>query len=76
MSGWVGGRFIVAEGRGYVWKLNVEEENEVHGRSSTQMGVWVRATDTRVIILAARVPDPIINKRTLNLKLICLLIED
>lgn len=38
--------------------------------------VWVRATDTRVIILAARVPNPIINKRTLNLKLICLLIAD
>lgn len=36
-GGW--GRFIVAEGREYVWKLNVEEENEVHRRSSTQMGV-------------------------------------
>lgn len=34
-----GGGFIVAEGREYVWKLNVEEENEVHRRSSTQMGV-------------------------------------
>lgn len=37
--------------------------------------VWVGATDARVIILA-RVPDPIINKRTLNLELICLLIAD
>lgn len=26
----LGGGFIVAEGREYVWKLNVEEENEVH----------------------------------------------